>query len=384
LLSQELEFIGKKYIKETPEKTEEAKQKILRSYDKYQLAKITWLNNVYEDDITKKPLWSVYKNNIHDFEVAKQKDLKFFTHDEMKSMLNSFIYAMDTTKRTLIVFVNQYCEYFVGKDISINPCTGISFAKTAKTSKKLLQTKVYGMDDFYELLTKMKYKTKGDNIKPLLLARYGIIGKQAMFMRTLKWNDIDTEHLIVNIRDDNGEIIREIPIDRRFVEFLVELEEQKVNEGEEFNILKSDAYVLGSGAITKYATMNSRIYNACNSLNKDLKEGEEKQDRINISDLLFTRQLEMLLNIRKERKVRTDDIENILQLFYESNVSQSVAINFKTRYESLTGDKVVNRLRINKKSKNYNDANREALYLVDLDAEKTVKDICKNIGLTIE
>jgi integrase len=377
-----LEFIGKKYVRETPEKTEEAKQKILQGYDEYQLNKITWLNNAYEDDITKKPLWSAYKNNIHNFEVAKQKDLKFFTHDEMKNMLNSFIYAMDTTKRTLIVFVNQYCEYWVNKgEISVNPCTGISFAKTAKASKKLLQTKVYGMDAFYELLTKMKYKTKGDNIKPLLLARYGIIGKQAMFMRRLKWNDIDTENLIVNIHDDNDEVVKCIPVDQRFIDFLVGLEEQTVKEGEELNILKSDSYVLESTGVIKYATLHSRIYNACNSLNKDLKEGEEKQERINISDLLFTRQLELLLSIRKERKLRTDDIENILQLFYGTKVAQSVIINFKNRYESLSEDKVVSKLTINKRSKNYNNESREALYLVDVDAEQTVKDIAKNIGL---
>jgi hypothetical protein len=376
-----LEFIGKKYIKETPEKTEEAKQKILKKYDEYQLAKITWLNDVYEDDITKKPLWSAYNNNIHDVEVAKGKDLKYFTHDEMKGMLNSFIYAMDTTKRTIISFVNQYCEYFVGKDISINPCTGISFAKVAKSSKKLLQTKVYNMDEFYELLTKMKYKTKADNIKPLLLARYGIIGKQAMFMRRLKWNDINTEQLIVNIRDDNDEVIRCIPVDQRFINFLLDLEEQKVNDGQEYNIFKSDAYVLESNGIIKYATLHSRIYNACNSLNKDLKEGEEKQERINISDLLFTREIELLLDIRKERKLRTDDVESVLSIFYETNISQNVLLNLKYRYEGLTGDKVMSKSTANKRSKEYGNERRELLHLIDLDAEQTAKEIAIDIGL---
>lgn len=231
MLKQELEFIGQKYERATPEETEAEKQRILSSYDQFQLDKIVWLNNTYADEVTKKPLWSVYNNNIHDFEVAKNKDLKDFKSDEVVSMLNSFIYALESTMGTIKLFINKYFEYWIEKGhVSVNPLAGVESMKSLKSSKRLLQTKLYDMDEFYSLLREMKEVNNAVNIKPLLLARYGIIGREAIYMRQLRYKDIDVENKIVNIYDENGELKTVVPIDDRFIEFLLELDSIVINQ----------------------------------------------------------------------------------------------------------------------------------------------------------
>lgn len=376
MLKQELEFIGQKYEKDTIEETESEKQRILSNYDQFQLDKIVWLNNTYADEITKKPLWSVYNNNIHDFEVAKNKDLKDFTSDEVISMLNSFIYALESTMGTIKLFVNKYFEYWIEKGhISVNPLAGVESMKSLKSSKRLLQTKLYDMDEFYTLLREMKGATSPQNIKPLLLARYGIIGREAIYMRRLKYKDIDVKNKFVSIYNENDELITLMPIDDRFIEFLLELDQIVLEESKK-QVFQSDAYVLNTRELVNYNTVNSRVYIAFRELNKKRKEeveDYEKVERISFNDLLFTREIELLLQIRKERKITSIDIENVIKVFNESKINASSVAVMRRRYESLTGDSTIKKV-IGKYKK------AVELTIIDPNSYETVEKICESIG----
>lgn len=385
MLNQELEFIGQKYLMETTEQTEAKKQEILQSYDQFQLDKIAWLNNTYDDESTKKPFWSVYNNNIHDYEVAKNKDLKDFTRDEAISMMKSFIYAMPATIGTIKAFVNRYFDYWAEKgEITINPLLGEESLKGFKASKKLLETKLYDMNDFYELLYKMK-ETEAitlANLKPLLLARYGIVGKEAIYMRQLKYSDIDIVNKFVNIYDESGEFISLLPIDNRFIDFLAELD-GVVEEESKQSLYNSDAYVLEARQILNYNTVNSRVYTAFKLLNKWGKENVENWEdvgRISFNKLVFTRQIELLLQIRKSRRLTSVDMESIMILMNDATTSLSVIYQLQNKYVGLTKDEVIEkRLGRKKESRKILE-----LSMIDPVAEETVKNICESIGISID
>jgi len=377
LLKENLEFIGQKYERDTPEATEKEKQRILGEYDQFQIDKIVWLNNTYEDEITKKPLWSVYNNNIHDYEVAKNKDLKDFKSNEVVSMLNSFIYAMESTMGTIKLFVNKYFEYYIEKgDISVNPLSGVESMKTLKSSKKLLQTKLYNMDEFYSLMREMKECVGSENIKPLLLARYGVLGREVIYMRRLRYKDIDVVNKFISVYNENEEFITLMPIDDRFIEFLLEVD-SIVEEESIKQLFQSDAYVINTREIANYNTVNSRVFTAFKLLNKKRKEeviDAEKIDRISFNDLLFTREFELLLQIRKERKISSYDIEAIIKIFNESKINATSVAMMRKRYESLTGDNVIKRQTGSFKAKT------AEFKVIDPNSYQTVKDICASIG----
>jgi hypothetical protein len=380
-LREELEFIGKKYERGTPEETEQEKQRVLAGYDEFQLAKIVWLNNTYADEITKKPLWSVYNNNIHDYEVAKNKDLKNFKTEEVLSMLNSFIYAMETTMNTIRTFVGKYFDYWVEKgEVSINPLTGVKSMKSLTASKRLLETKIYNMDDFYEMLEQMKEVTSSIFIKPLLLARYGILGKQAIYMRNLKYKDIDTKNMNVNIYNENGEFLTLLPIDDKFINFLAKLDEVTEDESKE-KLFKSDVYVLEPRTIVNYNTVNSRVYTAFKILNKT---GREKiadwkdVERISFNSLLFTREIEILLKLRRERKITSRDVEMVIKVFNEGKINDASVAIMRKRYESLTEDRVLKKPEARLKNKTME------FQTVDPDSYQTVENICESIGIKID
>ncbi|WP_270567926.1 hypothetical protein [Clostridium beijerinckii] len=362
-MKKKLEFIGQKY------KTDEEKQKILQSYDEYQISKVTYLNNEYDSEEVKNPYWSIYNNNLHYAEVAHRKDLKFFTQEEIESTIKSCIYASDSTRRSMGVFWKQYCQYSYDRgEISVNPCVEINFKDLTKNNQKILKERLYEIDKFLNLCRLMMSNTNELHIMPLVLARYGIIGKQAIFMRRLRWKDIDKEKMVVNIYDENKELMSTIPIDNKLVDFLIHL--QGVKTDQEEVMLKSNAYILGVGKIINYSTVNSRVNIACKSV--------DGLERIPFGDLLFTRQLELLLTIRKDRRINTEDIRKILAIFTENNNINSVKITtLKDRYEELTGD-IVPKYYYNRSKENVK------LELMDENAGQFVNDICKKLGLSIE
>ena len=334
-----LEFIGQKYEMPTIEETEQKKQEILSSYDEYQLRKIQYLNNLYDDIETKMPYWSTYNNNLHRLEIAYKKDLMKFTKAEIEGAIRSCIYASDSTRRMMGVFCDLYCEYWVGKEIFSNPCNGISLKKLTQNSPKTLKSKIYGMDEFMILCQAMRTKSNPKHIKPLLLGRYGIIGKQASFMRNLQWRDIDMGEMKVNIYEDffnketketERKFITDLPIDDRFLTMLFELEDVKPEQIIE--LMKSESYVLDTGAVLHYGTVNSRVNTVCKSV--------EGGSRISFGDLLFTRQIEMLLKQRKERKINTNDIKQVIKQYSGEKVNSVKVTTLKDRYEDLMGDSV--------------------------------------------
>jgi len=174
------EFVGLKY------ENEEQKQKILNSYDEYQLRKLTFLNDYHKNNNTRFQYFSGYNNNFHYAEVEKKKDLMHFTSEEIETLVASCIYSIESTKSGLLSFASGYCSYAknVLKEIDVNPVDLISAKNVIEDSQVLLSRKLIPLDLFYEKCAEMERKmVQIYNIIPLILARYGIIGIDLKQMR---------------------------------------------------------------------------------------------------------------------------------------------------------------------------------------------------------
>lgn len=356
---ENLKFIGLKY------KTEIEKQSILHGYDEYQIDKIRWVNSRDIADGTKDTYLQHYNNYFHNTEKKYGKDLKFFTKDEIEDIiLKKCVNLSLNTIKPIFTFCNTYCKYCLSKgDIKVNPCKEIKPARLVEKSE-FLKSRLFGMDYFYDICEKMMKTTNNyNNIKPLLLARYDVNGKKSILIRTLKYKDIDIDNMVINIRLDDGSIIRKLPIDDRFIKLLTELTDENIKSNKN-SIFKSNEYILktvvSNGKIMNYNTMNTAINTACYSIN---------EHRISVGNLLFTRYIEILLSMRKKRKLTTDDIRTVVKEFnIDENITEIAITTLKRSYQTLINDSVSYR--------NQDD-------LSDFNSKDFAEDKAKELGLNI-
>lgn len=329
---ENFDFIGKSY------KTDREKQEILESYDKYQIAKLKYINSRTDvKNDSKMDYWRIY-TRLYIAEKQYGRDLKYFTKEEIENTLKKWT---DISKRTLDAirsFGKKYCEYCISQgDIKFNPFNDIKIDIVENID--YYEGKIIGINKFYNICNEILSNRDSSYVKPLLLARYGILGKKAKFMLNLRYCNIDINNKIVNIIDDDGNKFI-VPIDNRFIELLKEL-----NKEADKDVLDSDKYVLtNTYDIEKYNNINTRV----NTALKDIELG-----RISFNKLLFTRQFEFLLNKRKEGRLTNRDVKDASEAFkYNRSTTDN---DFLKSYEMLTGDQVV--LYEKQKKTNLTDSN---------------------------
>lgn len=387
------QYIGTlKYREKTGDSLDPTKEEVLSSYDDFQRAKLTFLNECYISIKTMIAYWTLYNNNLHFDEVNKGKDLKFFSTSELQVLIKS-TFGMDTTKASIGSFLNMYYRWADNRgDISVNPYLGIDTASIKTNSKRMLESKLYGQKQFYQLCKEMEKHTKLPNIIPFILARYGIAGEKLYYMRYLKWEDIDRKNLIVNIVkryiDENGnpieKLISKLPVDFEFIKWIdkaknyTETTEEELNQdGQDVKkknrvryadygyVLKKaiDANATEEEKVNKYNTLYNRAKIAC--LDLGIK-------RIAFKDLVRTRQLELLLQIRKKHRLTSKDFDNIIDLFAleDEKIISNRSFTLRKRYEELTGDAVILRKEANEED------NKDSLTIADKLIKELELEIC--------
>lgn len=350
-------FVGKDY------KTIQEKNDILESYDKLQQDKITFLNDMYDNENTLKNMWSVYNTQIHKHELEDGKDVMFFDNIEVDAIVASGFKYSAPTKTNILHFIDMYKRWGVSRgDITNNCMKAMDKRLAIKDMSKVLINKVWGLGEFYNLLIDIETKDSISDLMPLLLARYGITGKQLIHMRGLRWNDIDYEKKQVKIIDENGRLIRTFDVDDRFLYWI-----DKYKESLEADIVTDYGYVLrktnkarNDNLMENYNTINTRIYRACD---------ETGITRIATGDLLKSRYIDLLLDIRKDRKLTTDDIIWVMMNFKDT-ITPSGVVVLKDYYEALTKDKVIGK----------NKAGKVESPLKDPNSKQVVEEIRERIG----
>jgi hypothetical protein len=352
-------YFGREYKFKTEEEMRETFSTLVKDANPYEINKNTFLNEYYtnENIDTKIVYYAMWKGAIQYIEEMKMKDLYQFSPDEIADLIISSPTTSRPRKESLFNFVKQYCDWAFSKElINVNPTDGLNREELVKINEKAIKRKVMGLNEFYDLCYSMIENTSPINVLPLVLARYGIVGSNLKYMSNLRWNDIDIENMSVNIvNPDTGEIITQLAIDNRFLHWI-----EIAKDTKDYRV-KNHKGLIDNGAFEKISEGAYQDKGYVNKISVKTKEKEDdavrveksalysrinmafrdnEMDGISLGSLEKSRKIELLLEKRKNRKLTTRDVQEIVLLF---NPSASVgAYNaLKNDYESITGDKVL-------------------------------------------
>jgi integrase len=239
-------------------------ENFLKDYNTTKGNKLKFLNELYDNEITIKSMWSIYNNHIIEHETELEKDVMFFNNLEIDEVVaNKFMYSK-ATKDSIINFISKYKDWGVSKkQILNNNIRAIDRNKTTRSMSNVLMNKVWGLGEFYNLLVKIEQTSTLDYAMPLLLARYGIIGKELMEMRQLRWDDINHEKKQVTIHE-SGKSPRILDVDNRFLEWIDKYKNSLDESEQDYGyVLKKNNASRDDKLTMSRATIDSRIYRAC-------------------------------------------------------------------------------------------------------------------------
>lgn len=359
-------LFGKFYDKELS--TEDIKD-IENRHTKFEVAANNFINAWYKSDDTKKTIWSLYKNKVLYIEKLKDKYLyEMNTPEEIKDIVSSMPTTSQLNKRKLFDFINSYLTYCetITFQISFNSCNSLDVDEVCKVSEKALINKLVSRDKLWKIVEVAKDCIESNCIVPTVLARFGINNVEDML--NLKWSCINGEDKIVTIIDKDDNVIRKVCVDDdRFYDFMQFAKDQVyVNFTRNTELIQIEDYVVKEGnmRIKDVTRDGMSIYNKNTKLFRSLN-----QKSISLNTMYQSYVIERLLEIRKERKLITEDILNILREG-NPNVGQGSYMAIMKLYNSIAcNDQIIKRV---SNSMNYS--------LQDTNSEETYQKIKEHIG----
>lgn len=316
----------------------------LKKYGSFAVSKNTFFAESSMDVTAKATWWSLWKNAIAYMENVKNKDLYEFNTREIINIIKTFSTSTYSRKESLFSFINSYMEWacYVRKLIPINSCESINKDDVVKVESNAVRASLLGMVEFYDMIDEMSKKTSWFNIAPLLLARYGIQGKEFRYMINLKWEDIDSKNMRVRIEyeKDNKKNEFYLPIDERFLDIidLIRIDYSPIGQGNKKAAQVDNGYVLRNSNLSVNPTgmlENTMVYRRMQVAFK-----ESRFPRLSVNSLLKSRRIDYLLEKRKERRLNSFDIQEAMLVFTPELTSVAYK-PLKEEYEALTGDKVL-------------------------------------------
>lgn len=318
-----------------------------------------FLEEVYPLEETRQTMISNYKNNILYVEKLLGKDLMYFTSEEIESLIVNASGVSSGYKSSMYSFCNSYCEYQVDKgNISLNPCSSIKAQDIVETSIPQLMKGMLGLTQFYNALRILESKSTilSSTMLALLLARNGILGKKMDDLINLEEQDVDLKNGFVNIycktnnHEDYGLQLTSLPLIPEFEDWynkLIAIKSYNSLGTRKNNLITyiNSPYILKRTNYTNTAddiranpnTILNQINQCC------LSAGIS---RISLSKLQQSYKLDVLLGIRKKRRINEYDIKDIIKLVNYNFTSAQSVINFKQFYENISGEEVLRGNRI--------------------------------------
>lgn len=280
--------------------------------------KLSFLNDTYSNENTRKAYLSLYKNVILEDELSRGKDLMHFTIQELKDGMLSMVNNKQSSKGSIASIVTKYLDYCVNKGyILTNNMKSLSINDLKKENKRFILNDVVNLNKFYKWLTELEIKHDLYITLPLLFARYGIVGEELSDMINVKYEDIDRNNFTINI---NGVLF---PIDKQFINWIDKATQGRKKEGVILFNYKGQP-------ISSKNTIYNMFYKAFQLLDRK---------RISAKELRNNRKMDLLFNIRCCREVTIQDIENVEHIigYNNNNNIRSNIIRTKKTYELLSG-----------------------------------------------
>ena len=330
----------------------------LNNATEYEQMKNTYINEIYKNNNSKITVYNLYRKNILNWEKILNKDLIYFTVQELDSLISSLPSSSIHIKSGVYSFVSQYLDWAISKRIiSMNNIKALPRDMYTEISQKLASSKLISYKQFWDMIQLMEVHTDIQNIIPIVMAYYCITGNDMEYMRNLKLEDLDKENEVAYMMPD-GEIKAVIPIDDKFFEYCEKACEE-ADIGSEYvstsTIIKPT--INGRNDNVPENTLYARIYEAFDSAN--IK-------RIRLNDLAKSRKIALLMDIRRRRYLTTLDFQGVCSIF-KPNCSRGIYDSLQKYYEQATGD-VVKR------------ANSKEEELMDIDLEENYRKILDNLG----
>lgn len=345
------------------------KENYYNELDSFQLKKLDYIKEMYDNEKTALTVWRIYNNNIHEYEVSADKDTMNFDINDIENVLFSKFQYKESYRRTIISFIVNYMEWGVARgDLEVNIAKTIDVNKVTKNKLKIIKENIYGLDEFYSMLDEINIKLPKHYTIPLLLARYGVLGKNAEDICNLKWQDVDLENNEIKIIDyETGELKQVYYTDNRFSEYM-----KNYRYDEDLNKTVETDYVVYKRKV--FETINtdirytgSGLRNLTNIIAKAMND-----DRIAFKDLIQSRKLDYLLALRSTRKITNLDLYATTQLLAYKKETYTTTNLLKSFYESLTDEKIIMTRGV--------DLSR--ILLQDDNAKEYVMELCDKINFS--
>ena len=322
--------------------------------DNFLKNKEVFLEEVYPNLETRRSMISNYSSNILYLEKLLNKDLMYFTSEEVESLLLNANGISKGYKSSLYSFINSYCEWCIDNGyININPLSSISASEVIEVNIKQLMKGYMGLNQFYNALRLLESKSTilSSTMLALLLARNGVVGKKMCDLINLEEQDIDLKNGFVNIycktnnHEDYGLQLTSLPLIPEFEDWYDKLIAIKSYESlgtRKNNLITyiNSPYILKR---TNYTNTSDDIRVSPNTVLNQINQCciSAGISRISLSKLQQSYKLDMLLGIRKKRRINEYDIKDIIKLVNYNFTSAQSVINFKQFYENISGEEVL-------------------------------------------
>lgn len=337
--------------------TEEEENEIIQGKNPWEINKNTYINETYELDNSKIIIWNVYIANVLYMEKILSKDLYNFSVSELDQLLSSIPSSRYNYRSQVAGFCEQYLNWCIGKGIiTVNNIKAIDRGKITKISRKSARKRFVSLKDFYGKIYEFSINSDPQELIGLVLARYIPTGIDYELLLNVRIGDINRITNTISLYTNEKKLYTILPIDREFIKWC-----EKADEEADINDKYNENVKLIKSTRVTDAGLNA-VYNRMNDV----------FDRNNFSgwkmnDLTNSRKIEFLLQIRKERKITTTDVQNIVKAF-KPEASVGAYNSLVKYYEALTGDVVM-------------PARTKKEDLIDEDSEKIVAEIEKNLNM---
>ena len=322
--------------------------------DNFLKNKEVFLEEVYPNLETRRSMISNYSSNILYLEKLLNKDLMYFTSEEVESLLLNANGISKGYKSSLYSFINSYCEWCIDNGyININPLSSISASEVIEVNIKQLMKGYMGLNQFYNALRVLETKSTilSSTMLALLLARNGILGKKMDDLINLEEQDVDLKNGFVNIycktnnHEDYGLQLTSLPLIPEFEDWynkLIAIKSYNSLGTRKNNLITyiNSPYILKR---TNYTNTSDDIRVSPNTVLNQINQCciSAGISRISLSKLQQSYKLDMLLGIRKKRRINEYDIKDIIKLVNYNFTSAQSVVNFKQFYESISGEEVL-------------------------------------------
>lgn len=337
------------------------REELYKEKTSFEINKNTFIVSNYDNQTTMNVLYNKLKKNVVPVEIAKNKDLMYFSSPELIDLMALLPTSSYATKKGVYNLIKNYLDWNLSLgNIQVNNLDGLNREDLCKVSKKLASHKVISKEELlmYCDMAEKSEEVSAIDIMPLVMARYGIVGGKLSWIINLKYSDLDFENKIVRINDGENEVV--LPVDDEFFKWVDKCSRCKELAG--YVYIYSDNIIRKTTKFEETELNDTYIYNRVDRVFK-----KTMMPRFSFKLLEFSRKIDFLLDVREERALYAGDFRIITRLF-NPKASDASTNTLMKAYETLTRDKALPM------------KDKDKVKGIDANSKQTVKEIKKCIG----